>query len=170
MVPTREALAHHLLFHAAEDFAAKGLRGVQAVDFFVLAGRFGPLSIARPPKGGRAPLLFAVDAIERLFPGSFDPSCVARLATGVPAPLRARAAGIPALRHSRPERGWTATSLSLIAGVAPKARFLARTLLPPLDEVKANVAPGAEGAALAAAWAKVLGRRVASGARRLIGR
>lgn len=169
-VPTREALAHHLLFHAAEDFAAKGLRGVQAVDFLVLARRHGSLPIPEPPKGGRAPLLFAVDAVERLFPGSFDRAGVDRLAAGVPAALRARAAAIPVLRHSRPDRGWTGTSLSLIGGAVSKVRFLVRTLLPPLDEVKANVAPGAAGPALAAAWAKVLARRAASGAWRLIGR
>lgn len=169
-VPTREALELHLLFHAAEDFAAKGLRGVQAIDFLVLARRHGPLPIPEPPKGGGAPLLYAVDAVERLLPGSFDRAGIDRLASGVSNSLRTRAAAIPVLRHSRPERGWTGTSLSLIDGVIPEARFLFRTLLPPLDEVKANVAPGAEGAALAAEWAKVLGRRVVSGARRVIGR
>jgi Uncharacterised nucleotidyltransferase len=169
-VPTREALAHHLLFHAAEDFAAKGLRGVQAVDFLVLARRHGLLAIPDVPKAGRAPLLYAVDAVERLFPGSFDHEGVGRLAAKVPAALRARAAAIPVLRHSRPERGWTATSLSLVDGAAPKVRFLIRTLFPRLDEVKANVAPGADGPALWAAWAKVLARRLSSGVRRLIGR
>jgi hypothetical protein len=167
-VPTRDALVHHLLFHAAEDFASKGLRGSQVLDFPVLARRHGPLTLPEPPGGARGPLLFAADAIERLFPGTFEGAGLDRLAGGFPESLRVRAAAIPVLRHSRPERGWTATSLSLIDGPLPAARFLARTLLPSLDEVKANVAPGAEGPALAWAWTRVLAGRIVTGLRRLI--
>lgn len=166
-LPSREALLLHLLFHAAEDFAAKGLRGVQAYDFAALARRSGPLPIPDLARGERGPVALAARAVERLFPGTFEPGSLERAARGVSPLAFERAAGIPVLRHSRPERGWTATALGLADGKLRAARFLLRTLLPSLDEVKANVAPDASGARLAAAWASVLMRRLASGARRL---
>ena len=72
------ALATHLLFHAAEDFAGNGIRGIQAHDFRLLARAGGPLAPEIPeisPNEKRreaAPLVYAADAIERLFPNTFD--------------------------------------------------------------------------------------------------
>jgi hypothetical protein len=63
---------------------------------------------------------------------------------------------LPALRYTRPARGWTRTLLTLVEGPLPKARFLLRTLFPTLGEVKANAAPDATGLGLAAAWTRVL--------------
>jgi len=166
-LPSRDALLRHLLFHAAEDFAAKGLRGVQAFDFVVLARGNGPLAIPELRRGERGPVALAARAVERLFPGTFEPGALERAARGVSPRALERAAALPALRHSRPARGWTATALGLADGRLRAARFLLRTLLPSLDEVRANVAPDASGARLAAAWAGVLTRRLASGARRL---
>ena len=115
-----------------------------------------------PDVSGAAPgpLLFAADAIERLFPLTFKEIFLSSLSSSVSPDVRARAAALPALRYTRPARGWTRTLLSLIAGPALRARFLLRTLFPTPGEVKANAAPGASGAALAAAYARVLARRV----------
>lgn len=170
-VPGPDALVRHLLFHAAEDFAARGLRGVQAVDFRVLSERLGPLAL--PDEGGAArfaPVALAARAIERLFPGTFPPGALARAEAPIRPRVLRRAAEVPVLRHSRPERGWTRTALSLADGPLPAFRFLLRTLLPPLDEVKANVAPEATGLRLAAAWARVLLGRVRSAAGPLLRR
>ncbi|MHB8800773.1 MAG: nucleotidyltransferase family protein [Thermoanaerobaculia bacterium] len=166
-LPSREALLRHLLFHAAEDFAAKGLRGVQAFDFVVLARRNGPLPVPDLARGERGPVVLAARAVERLFPATFDAASLARTARGVSSRALERAAELPVLRHARPERGWTATALGLTDGTLRAARFLVRTLLPSLDEVKANVAPDASGPRLAAAWASVLTRRLSSAVRRL---
>lgn len=166
-LPSREALLLHLLFHAAEDFAAKGLRGVQAYDFVALTRTSGPLPIPGLRRGEQGPVALAARAVERLFPGTFEAGSLDRAARGVSPPAVERAAALPVLRHSRPERGWTATALGLADGKLRAARFLLRTLLPSLDEVRANVAPNASGRKLAAAWAVVLMRRLASGARRL---
>lgn len=166
-LPSRDALLRHLLFHAAEDFAAKGLRGVQAFDFVVLARGNGPLPIPDLARGERGPVAFAARAVERLFPATFDAGSLERVARGVSSRVLERAAELPVLRHARPERGWTSTALGLTDGTLRAARFLFRTLLPPLDEVRANVAPDASGARLAAAWTGVLMRRLSSAARRL---
>lgn len=166
-LPSREALLLHLLFHAAEDFAAKGLRGVQAYDFVALARTSGPLPIPELRRGEQGPVAHAARAVERLFPGTFEPGSLERAARGVSPLVLERASALPVLRHSRPERGWTATALGLAGGKLHAVRFLLRTLLPSLDEVRANVAPDASGPSLAAAWAVVLMRRLASGTRRL---
>jgi hypothetical protein len=156
------SLVRHLLFHAAEDFAGRGIRGIQAHDFRVLARASGKLSpeISRKEQESPAPLWFAASAIERLFPDTFEERFLETLERGVSAALRARASRLPALRYTRPTRGWSRTLLGLIEEPLPRARFLLRTLLPTLGEVKANVAPGASGFALAAAWAGVLLGRV----------
>ncbi len=161
-VPSADALLLHLLFHAAEDFASKGLRGVQAVDFLLLSRRRGPLVLPPLPREAEGPVLFAVDALERLFPGTFAAEPLAHLAARVPPLQRTRAAQLPVLRHSRPSRNWTRTSLSLIGDPLARTRFVLRTLFPTPGEVKANVAPGAEGLSLASAWLGVAAGRVAS--------
>ncbi len=157
------ALVPHLLFHAAEDFAGNGIRGIQAYDFRLLAragGALAPEISANERSGGSrrgaAPLLYAADAIERLFPLTFKEVFLSSLSSNVNPALRARAAALPALRYSRPARGWTRVLLSLVEGPVPRARFLMRTLFPTLGEVKANAAPDATGLALAAAWVRVL--------------
>ena len=152
------SLVRHLLFHAAEDFAGRGIRGIQAYDFRVLARATGKLNPAISPKEQEspAPLWFAASAIERLFPDTFDERFLESLERGVSAALRARASRLPVLRYTRPTRGWSRTLLGLIEEPLPRARFLVRTLLPTLGEVKANVAPDASGFALAAAWVRVL--------------
>jgi hypothetical protein len=114
-------------------------------------------------------LLYAADAIERLFPLAFRESFLSSLSSGVPPELRARAAALPVLRHTRPARGWSRTLLALVDGPVPRARFVLRTLLPTLGEVKANTAPGASGFALLRAWTRVLGRRLAAAVRRRTG-
>ena len=176
------ALLTHLLFHAAGDFAGNGIRGIQAYDFRLLARAHGALApeisagrgdrtgadapgISSNEKEGsaRAPLLFATDAIERLFPLTFEEIFISSLASRVRPELRARASALPALRYTRPPRGWTRTLLSLIEGPLPKARFVVRTFFPTLGEVKANAAPGESGLALSAAWVRVLARRIARG-------
>ena len=171
------ALLRHLLFHAAEDFAGNGIRGIQALDFRLLAQKAGsPLApeefgilansktssngIEKKPAHGAAPLLYAADAIERLFPLTFKEIFLSSLSSRVSPILRARAAALPALRYTRPARGWTRTLLTLIDMPIPKARFFARTVFPGLGEVRANAAPGATGLALALAYARILGRRV----------
>ena len=157
------ALRRHLLVHAAEDFAATGIRGVQAADFRLLSGGKGPLSIAfseADRKAGLAPLAYAVDAVERLFPGSFSQPFLTSLWGSVPAELLERARRLPALRRTRPPRGWTRTGLSLIEAPAPKARFFLRTAFPPFEEVKVNVAPEASGPRLVAEWLRLFGRRM----------
>ena len=159
LIPSAQALLLHLLFHAAEDFAAKGLRGIQAADFLLLSRRGGALALPPLPRPAEAPVLYAVDGLERLFPGTFDPATVASLASRVRPELRERAAALAVLRHSRPSRGWSRTSLSLIDGAAAKGRFLFRTLFPTPGEVKANIATEAEGVGLALAWTKVIARR-----------
>jgi hypothetical protein len=166
-IPGPAAMLRHLLFHAAEDFAAKGLRGVQIVDFVVLSRRGGPLSLPDLPPALGAPVVLAARAIEDVLPGTFDARTLQSASTRVSPLVLRRAAAIPVLRHSRAGKGWTATSLGLCEGAPAKARFLARTLFPSLDEVRANVAPGASGLRLAAVWAKVLIGRLASAARLL---
>jgi hypothetical protein len=163
------ALLRHLLFHAAGDFEGSGIRGIQAHDFRLLARARGALIPEITPKErerGAAPLLFAVDAVERLFPNTFEPAFVEGLASRTDAALRARAAAMPSLRYTRPTRGWSRGLLSLIDRPIPKARFIRRTLFPTLGEVKANAAPGASGLALSATWVRIFARRVA---RALIG-
>ncbi len=152
------ALLTHLLYHAAEDFAGNGIRGIQAHDFRLLARERGLLAPDEEGRGasGAAPLLYATDAIERLFPLTFKEILPSSPSPRVKPRLRARAAALPALRYTRPARGWTRTALSLVDGPAPRARFLLRTLFPRLGEVRANVAPDATGIALAAAWFRVL--------------
>lgn len=162
LVAAGNALRRHLLVHAAEDFAAAGLRGVQAADFRLLAREGGPISIAlaeADTRAGLAPLAYAADAVERLFPGSFAPPFLASLRGGVPKELLERAGRLPPLRHTRSPRGWSRTGLSLIEAPAPKARFFLRTAFPPLEEVKVNVAPEASGLKLAAEWLRLLLRR-----------
>ena len=173
------ALLQHLLFHAAEDFAGNGIRGIQAHDFRLLARKEGtPLApeelgilatsetssngIERRPAHGVAPLLYAADAIERLFPLTFKEIFLSSLSSRVSPILRARAAALPALRYTRPARGWTRTLLTLVDAPLPKARFLGRIFFPTLGEVKANAAPGASGLALAVAWLHVFARRLAA--------
>jgi hypothetical protein len=166
-VAAGRALLTHLLFHAAEDFAGNGIRGIQAFDFRLLAkakvgdetGALAP-EISSSVRGEETtPLYFAASAIERLFPLTFKETFLSSLSAGVSPELRRRAAALPALRYTRPARGWTRTLLSLVDGPAPRARFLLRTLFPALGEVKANAAPGASGLALAVAWVRVLARR-----------
>lgn len=163
-VPSSAAMGRHLWHHAAEDFAAKGLRGIQAVDFLDRRLSRGPLpaEICPGDSAGAAPLLYAADGIERLFPGTFDADSLARTAERVPLALRARASTLSVLRHSRPARGFTRTGLALAPDRHAEARFLLRNAFPTLGEVKANVAPEAGGLALKAAWLRVLGRRLAS--------
>jgi hypothetical protein len=161
--PSREATLRHLLVHAAEDFAGRGLRGIQAYDFHFLAGRGGALHPRLSSKEGdrdAAPLLFAADAIERLFPDTFEAAFLTELASRVAPAVRARASRLPCLRYTRPERGWSSTLLSLIDGPIPRTRFLLRTAFPTVGEVKANTAPDATGLALGFAYARVLARRV----------
>ena len=180
------ALATHLLFHAAEDFAGNGIRGIQAHDFRLLAreetnsGALAPEipgisenSDERISSSGRgrgsggsagpgvvAPLLYAADAVEHVFPLTFKEVFLSSLSSRVDPVLRARAAALPVLRYTRPARGWSRTLLSIVDGPVPRARFLLRTLFPTLGEVKANAAPDATGIALVAAWARVLLRRL----------
>lgn len=160
-VPSDGAMLRHLWHHAAEDFAAKGLRGIQAVDFLDRAGRTGPLSamLHASDVHAAAPLLYAADGVERLFPGTFDAASLERLAASVPPALRERASVLSVLRHTRPSRGFTRTGLSLADGRPARVRFFLRNAFPTLGEVKANVAPGAEGIALRVAWLRVLARR-----------
>jgi Uncharacterised nucleotidyltransferase len=156
------ALLRHLLFHAAEDFAGNGIRGIQAHDFRLLArtrGALAPEISSNEKERGTAPLLFAADAIGQLFPNTFEEVFLKSLASRTGEAVRARAAALPSLRYTRPPSGWTRTLLTLIAGPLPKARFLVRTVFPGLGEVRANAAPGASGVGLVAAWFRVLGRR-----------
>lgn len=169
LVAAGNALRRHLLVHAAEDFAAAGLRGIQAHDFRLLSRREGPLHIALSEadrKAGLAPLAHAARAIERLFPGSFAPEFLALLCDGVPGVLLERADRLGPLRKTRPSHGGTRAALSLIEAPAPKARFLLRSVFPAPGEVKVNVAPEASGVKLAAAWLRLFMRR----AGRLLGR
>jgi hypothetical protein len=112
-----------------------------------------------------APLLYAADALERLFPLTFEEIFLSSLSSRVSPLLRGRAAGLPPLRYTRPARGWTRTLLGLVDGPLPRARFLLRTFFPAPGEVKANAAPGASGLALAAAYARVFARRIARAVR-----
>jgi hypothetical protein len=168
-VAAGSALLLHLLLHAAEDFAGNGIRGIQAYDFRLLAAKTGAGALALETSDqskismngeeGEAPLLYAADAIERLFPLTFTEVFVSSLSSHVDPALRARAAALPALRYTRPARGWTRTLLSLIDAPAPRVRFLLRTLFPTLGEVKANAAPDASGLSLAGVYARILARR-----------
>lgn len=162
-LPSEAAMLRHLWHHAAEDYAAKGLRGIQAVDFLDRARKKGPLEadVVGEDAHAAAPLLYAADGLERLFPGTFEAGSLDRLAARVPSHLRAQAARLPVLRHSRPARGFTRTALGLAAGPAVKARLFLRSVFPTLGEVKANVAPEADGLALKIAWLRVLTRRAA---------
>lgn len=173
------ALFTHLLFHAAEDFAGNGIRGIQAHDFRLLAaedrrksGALAPpgVSSSEGNRGAAGPLCFAADAIERLFPLTFEELFLSSLSSRVDPALRARAVALPALRHTRPARGWTRTLLALADSPVARARLVLRTLFPLPGEVRANVAPDASGPALAAAYARVLGRRVRSALRGLFTR
>lgn len=161
--PSKAATVRHLLFHAAEDFAGRGLRGIQAYDFHLLARRDGVLHPALSSKERErdaAPLVFASDAIERLFPGTFEETFSSALASGVTPDVRRRAAALPPLRYTRPERGWSATLLWLIDAPLPRFRFLLRTLFPHPGEVRANAAPGRGGAGLALAYVRLAFRRI----------
>lgn len=157
-------LLRHLWHHAAEDFAARGLRGIQAVDFLDRARRQGAVRVAldRRDSDGAAPLLYAADAIERLFPGTFDRASLDELSRNVSAALRERASRLSVLRHTRPARGWSKTCLALAPGMMAKAHFLLRTAFPTPGEVKANIAPDASGLLLAVAWLRVLASRAKS--------
>lgn len=162
LVAAGNALRRHLLAHAAEDFAAAGLRGVQAHDFRLLSRREGPLRIALSEtdrKAGLAPLAYAARAIERLFPGSFAPEFLAVLCGGVSGVFLERAEALPPLRKTRPLRGWTKKALSLAESPAAKVRLLARTVFPSLEEIKINITPGATGLTLALAWLRLSFRR-----------
>ncbi|MFI5120445.1 MAG: hypothetical protein ACHQM4_08535, partial [Thermoanaerobaculia bacterium] len=106
------------------------------------------------------------DAIERLFPMTFEGLFLSSLSSRVRPELRRRAAALPALRYTRPARGWTRTLLTLVDGPIPRARFLLRTLFPTLGEVRANAAPDLFGFSLAQAWLRILGRRLAAATRR----
>jgi hypothetical protein len=168
-VAAGNALRRHLLVHAAEDFAATGLRGAQAADFRLFSRGEGPLTIALSEgdrRAGLAPLAYAALAVERLFPESFQPAFLESLRSAVPAALLSRAGAIPPLRRTRPPDGWTKTALSLVESSGPKARFLLRTAFPPPEEVRVNVAPEASGVKLAAAWVHLFLKR----AGRLVGR
>ncbi len=178
------ALLRHLLFHAAEDFAGNGIRGIQAHDFRLLARERGAKSGAFAPPGDSSkgeeggsralafvpdlsgaapgPVLYALDAIERLFPHSFEESLFECLSLSVDPSLRARAAALPALRYTRPTRGWTRTLLTLVEGPTLKARFVLRVLFPSPGEVRANAAPEHSGLSLAGAYARILIRRIGS--------
>ena len=161
LILPRDVMFRHLWHHAAEDFAARGLRGIQAIDFLDMARRDGPVAVAldRRDARGAAPLLYVTDGIERVFPGTFDRASLVGLSWRVPRALRERAWQLSILRHTRSTRGWTKTCLTLAPGMISKARFLARTAFPTLGEVKANFAPGASGLRLALAWFRVLVRR-----------
>ncbi|MGA7992235.1 MAG: nucleotidyltransferase family protein [Thermoanaerobaculia bacterium] len=173
-VAAGSALVLHLLFHAAEDFAGNGIRGIQAHDFHLLASKtdagalvpeISEKSKISMKEKGEAPLLYAADAIQRLFPLTFREAFLSSLSSHVDPALRSRAAALPALRYTRPARGWTRTLLSLVDGRVPRARFLLRTLFPTLGEVKANAAPDASGLVLTWAWLRVLGRRLQAASR-----
>ncbi len=167
------ALLRHLLYHAAEDFAGNGIRGIQAHDFRLLAASGGTLVPEISSKeGGKAgaPLWFAASAIERLFPGTFEEIFLKSLEGGVDTALRTAASRVPTLRYTRPSQGWSRTLLTLVDGPLPKVRFLARTAFPGLGEVRANAAPGRSGLALAGAWARVLLRRIGFLFREMSGR
>jgi len=156
------ALPRHLLVHAAEDFAAAGLRGVQAADFRLFSSRDAPLSIAfseSDRRAGLAPLAYAAVSIERLFPGSFAPDLLDGLCREVPKPLLDRASALPPLRWTRPASGWTKKALMLVESPAARGRFLFRSAFPPLEEVRINVAPDATGLALVLAWLRLFLRR-----------
>lgn len=163
------SLVRHLLFHAAEDFAGRGIRGIQAYDFRLLArasGKLNPEISSNEKERDAAPLLFAAEAIEGLFPNTFEEVFLESLASRTGVALRAREAALSPLRYTRPPRGWTRTLLTLIEGPLSKARFFARTVFPGLGEVRANAAPSAAGLALAAAWVRVLLRRAGPRIRR----
>ncbi|MGE5345726.1 MAG: nucleotidyltransferase family protein, partial [Acidithiobacillales bacterium] len=169
LVASGGAFLRHFLFHAAGDFAASGLRGVQAHDFRLLSRRGGPLRVpltSTDRRVGLAPLAYAAEAIEGLFPGSFEKGFLGELSREVPARLLARASALPSLRHTRPARSWTKVSLSIAESPWRKARFFLQAAFPPLGEVRVNVAPDASGAALVGAWLAVFGRRLVSAARR----
>ena len=116
------AFLRHLLFHATGDFAGIGIRGVQAYDFRLLArarGALAPEISLNGGKGDAAPLWFATSAIERLFPDTFEEVFLSSLSSSTPPDLRRRAAALPALRYTRPPRGWTRTLLTLIEEPLP---------------------------------------------------
>ncbi len=165
------ALLTHLVYHAAEDFAGNGIRGIQAHDFRLLAKEGGALApeisedskiSSNEKERAGAPLLFAADAIERLFPNTFEEVFLTSLARRTGKTVRVRAAALPCLRYTRPARGWTRTLLSLVEGPVPRARFLLRTLFPTLGEVRANVATGSSRAGLLFVYAKLILRRIGS--------
>jgi hypothetical protein len=156
------ALGRHFLYHAAEDFAAAGLRGVQAYDFRLLSRRGAPFKMVLSEsdrRAGLAPLAYAADAIEQLFPGSFNTAFLDLLRREAPDALLSRARALPSLRHTRPPHGWTRRALALAESPGRKARLLLRTAFPPLEEVKINAAPEASGPALGAAWVRLFVRR-----------
>jgi hypothetical protein len=167
-----DALLTHLLYHAAEDFAGNGIRGIQAHDFRLLAraggtagkedrktGALAPEISSSERAAAAAPLWFAASAVERLFPLTFEELFLSSLSSRIRPEVRRRAAALPPLRYTRPARGWSRTLLSIVDGPVPRARFLLRTLLPSLGEVKANAAPDAAGLVLAGAYVRVLARR-----------
>jgi hypothetical protein len=163
-VASGSAFLRHFLFHAAGDFAASGLRGIQAHDFRLLSRRYGPLQVAltgSDRRVGLAPLAYVAEAIETLFPGSFERGFLGELSREVPAPLLARARSLPSLRHTRPVRGWTEVTLSIAESPWRKARHLLRAAFPPLGEVRANAAPDGTGLALLVVWVRLFLRRAA---------
>ena len=156
------AFLRHFLFHAAGDFAASGLRGIQAHDFRLLSRRGGPLRVALTSSDrrvGLAPLAYAAEAVEALFPGSFEKEFLGELSREIPAPLLARARSFPSLRHTRPARGWTEATLAIAESPWRKARYVLRAAFPPLGEVRVNAAPDATDLALLAAWVRLFLRR-----------
>ena len=158
-------MLRHLWHHAAEDFAAKGLRGIQAVDFLDRARSDGPLSadLHADDAHAAAPLLYAADGLERLFPGTFDAASLARLAARVP-PCSPRA-GLDAPRpppHAPAARLHADGPVARAGPARRRSGSSSGTPFPTLGEVKANVAPGAEGIALRVAWLPVLARRASS--------
>ncbi len=168
LVASGNALGRHLLFHAAEDFASRGLRGIQAHDFRLLSSRGGPLRIAfseADRKAGLWPVAAATRAVESLFPGSFAPEFLAGIPVGVSPQVLASAARLAPLRYTRPATGQTAILASLIESRERRIRFLLGTLFPSLGEVKANVAPDSSGLALVATWGALFLRRFRHAAR-----
>ncbi|MFI5182196.1 MAG: nucleotidyltransferase family protein [Thermoanaerobaculia bacterium] len=167
------ALGRHLLFHAAEDFASRGLRGIQAHDFRLLSRLTGPLRIefsGADRKAGLAPVAVAARAVESLFPESFAPEFLAGISAGISPRVFASAARLAPLRYTRPGRGQALVLAGLIESPLRKLRFLLRATFSTPGEVKATAAPDATGPALLAAWGALLARRIARGLAQLVRR
>ncbi len=97
------ALAAQLLCAAAAEFSGDGLPGISTIDLHLLALEGGPLSLAASvtSRRGAASLIYAVDAVERFCPGTFEPSFVSRLAEAIPAQRREMGRRVPPLRLTR---------------------------------------------------------------------